>query len=333
MDCIQEVREKLQDVIWFILRHMNKIFMFSTSFILNIQRVTRHLHPSPSLCQVHVFSSVPSEGRSDSSAWRPLCALWTTFIFQLRRRVHAPPHQPVSFSPTCSTCIPLEVFGGLAECDAEHLKLRPVTLKLIAAESVAIVRGINQDASTGSTGVYCARRPECDPGPRPPRGATEVKGHSPQSGRDAAAWNSPSPSSYHDQPMGLGRPSPPACGSRVAAASPSMHFKRIAQRWQRGLQKVKGGMCKNTRGRSQLRLPRSATRNPPVPGSQQAVRTHGRPPCFIPDDGQTPRVRITRSRIGPVTVTCSHVEGHRGHVSETDRGDLQHLHCRAGALV
>lgn len=92
MDCIQEVREKLQDVIWFILRHMNKIFMFSTSFILNIQRVTRHLHPSPSLCQVHVFSSVPSEGRSDSSAWRPLCALWTTFIFQLRRRrVHAPP--------------------------------------------------------------------------------------------------------------------------------------------------------------------------------------------------------------------------------------------------
>lgn len=158
-----------------------------------------------------------------------------------------PPHQPVSFSPTCSTCIPLEVFGGLAECDAEHLKLRPVTLKLIAAESVAIVRGINQDASTGSTGLYCARRPECDPGPRPPRGATEVKGHSPQSGRDAAAWNSPSPSSYHDQPMGLGRPSPPACGSRVAAASPSMHFKRIAQRWQRGLQKVKG-VCVKTPG-------------------------------------------------------------------------------------
>lgn len=135
----------------------------------------------------------------------------------------------------------------LAECDAEHLKLRPVTLKLIAAESVAIVRGINQDASTGSTGLYCARRPECDPGPRPPRGATEVKGHSPQSGRDAAAWNSPSPSSYHDQPMGLGRPSPPACGSRVAAASPSMHFKRIAQRWQRGLQKVKG-VCVKTPG-------------------------------------------------------------------------------------
>nr|XP_040024591.1 G1/S-specific cyclin-D1-like [Gasterosteus aculeatus aculeatus] len=48
-----------------------------------------------------------------------------------------------------------------------------------------------------------------DPGH--PGGQTEVKGSLPTVGEDAAAWNSPSPSSYyHDQPMGLGRPSPPA---------------------------------------------------------------------------------------------------------------------------